>query len=245
MRRLLGVAALWGLWALSGCGQNDPAGASLPAQPPPSAAPAEKLVSQPVATLPAGQSGPEEVSSTQRGEVAFNAREHRLRVSHDGRADEYRTAPIGRDLSAAEQQVLLGPLSNVLRYPTERTTRVGGTGVWELRPNGNEFLAVTFHTRENVAAADGFYAARLAAGPVHFERLAVPFGKDPLVLYSGGMASQRYRVLIAPESGGARIEVTQLRIAGTEPQEYETGQGLLRPWAAAAATTKPPTASDA
>lgn len=182
--------------------------------------------------------------STRSGSITLNADQHRLQVVRGDERRTYATSPVGAALSEDEQRALLSALDPNLRYPADRVRQVSGTHVSELGRGGNRLVRVAYTTADSVDAAVQHYRRSLAdeAGPV--EVVVTPLGEQQLATVVSGMGEQRVRVLITPTDAGSQVEVTQIRVAGTATDEFDTGQGLLQQRPAARATTEPARADE-
>ncbi|MBI2298381.1 MAG: hypothetical protein HYU66_05415 [Armatimonadetes bacterium] len=217
-------ALLLSAW-LSACskGPGDNAAPDASASVPPAPAP--------VAVAPAPAAGPRaEPARPGAGSVEFSPTQHLLTVTHLGKVESYRTAPLKPDLSGAEQQALVASVEPALRYPPERVTKVSGTYVREELAGGNALTALTYETQDQPAAAAQLYRGRTGGLGVAVHEVTTPLGDRSMTVFHCGLGEIRYRILIAPSGSGSRVEITQLRLDGAATQEWEAGQGVVRPY---------------
>ena len=234
-RRLLCLPLLFAL--LAGCGKSPPeateehladeaVAVAEPTADTREATEAAAEVAQPPADLEHLKY--DQTTRTRSGEVAFNASQHVLKVTSGTHTAYYTTGAMAPKLAPADQQRLVDALAATFRYPAERTTSIDGTFVQELGGAGNELVTAAFHTADPVNAAAAVYDGRLERSPTPVYRVAVPMGEQQVVTYVVGLGAQRYRVVIAPEDGGSRVEVTQSYLDGVQPVEFMNGQGVLK-----------------
>jgi len=222
---------------IAGCGQpaeDQPADPPAAAEPGPAAPePEVKPAGEPTPTADAAPADSlaqvtyDETTDTRSGQVAFSAAEHVLKVTQGEHVTYYNTGPVADELTAADQQRLLGALAETFRYPADRTSQVRGTFVRELGGDENELVAVGFQTSDSVATAAQFYDSRLSRSPTPIYRVAVPAGNQEVITYVAGLGARRYRVVLEPAEAGCFISVTQSYLAGAPTVDFMAGQGVL------------------
>lgn len=195
----------------------------------PSAAAPTAIPATPAPSADSAATRWDEVTATKTGKISFSHDAHLLRVETSEGVTTYVTSPLKAELTPQEQAALVDQLLPRLRYPAAAVVDVQGVFVRAEGRDGNELVSATYRVSESVRQADALYRGRLESAPMTTHRVATPFGPDEVVVYSTGQGAERYRVVLAPLQDGARVEVTQMFIAGAARQPWDTGQGVLKP----------------